>query len=196
MRSEGVTLKGVLVVITVVVISAAILGWVKRMVSEDRAQTGDARKMRAIYVALSIYEGSDNSYLPPDLPTVRSSVGDDSIFRAQNDPFTKAANFPIDPACLGTLKTRSPIRVSFSYLPLWSTAGLVSAESLRGMEKNVQSGLLASYWYGSIDSTNPDGRGCTGPVVRINMDGSVYTLPKRTNPTALTADDLFEIRTK
>jgi hypothetical protein len=89
----------------------------------------------------------------------------------------------------------SPIRISFSYLPDWAETGMWQTNNWNASMKDVKLGLLACYWYGTIDSTTPNGRLTDGPVMRIDMDGSVYRLASRKNKTELTADDLFVRRT-
>jgi hypothetical protein len=199
MRSDGVTMKGVLVIVAVCGVAAAILFTLSRYVVEDSTESADAFRMRTIYTALFLYESSDNGLPPPNLDLIRRDLGDDQLLHSANDPIaTQPASqgkslpesFPIDPAFPDT-KAKSPVRISFTYLPIWAKAGKAKVKDWHSEVLDVRKGILACYWYGRIDKSNPDGRLCDGPVLRVNMDGSVYRLAHRSNSEELTADDMF-----
>lgn len=196
MRADGLGLKGVLVITCVLLAAFAILFGVQRYVMGQSDEFRDAQKMRQIYAALFMYETAHDDLPPPNLLAVRRDLADDSLLVAENDPFAKGPerdktrDFPLDPAC-PNVKAVSPVRISFSYLPMWVRYGGVKIRNWHTEELDVRAGLLASWWYGKIDDSNEDGRNCTGPVLRLNMDGSVFHLDHRSDPTALTAQDLF-----
>jgi len=188
-RRVGLGAKSVIAAIAVVGIAALILGQVNRVILERSAQTGDARKMRRIYVALTLYEEANDGMPPNDLRAVRRDLGDNDDYIAANDPFTTGSRFPTDPALLNS--GASSVRVSFSYLPQWVLNQRWEPKNWASTLVDPKVGLLADYWFGSIDRFNPDGRDCTGPVVRMNTDGSIFTLQKRRSSGRLTAEDLF-----
>jgi hypothetical protein len=198
MRPEGATrteptgqFKGILVVAAVLAIAFGILYTFHRYALQDNAEAVDITRMRAVYSALYLYEANDNDVPPPNLDLVRRDLGDDKLLTAVNDPFVgpPGQTYPKDPAFPNLGK--SPVRISFTYLPTWVREGKVKVKNWQKDLDNVKVGILACYWYGQIDRTNPDGRLCDGPVVRINMDGSAYTLTHRQNTQTLTAEDLF-----
>ncbi len=187
---KGWTLKGVLVALLVLGMAGFTLLLINNLVVQNADQAQDAKNMRSIYIALSLYEQANDGLPAPDLYTVHRDLGDPSTYLAVNDPFAKADSFPMDPALPNSAK-RSPVRISFTYLPQWAKAGKFEVKDWTAELQDVQVGIMASYWFGDIDTSHPDGRGCTGPVVRINMDGSVFRLPQRKNPQTLTVEDLF-----
>lgn len=193
MREDGLTYKGVLVVAAVLLVAGSILTYAYNTMRTQTDEQIDADRMRQIYASLSLYEAANDGKPAPNLLAVRHELGDDRFYQAQNDPFLKSEPFPIDPA-LVDLAERSPVRISFSYFPDWVNANKASVKNWPDALKDVRQGILACYWYGKIDDQHPDGRLTDGPVIRINMDGSVYRLPTRSNKTELTAEDLFSRR--
>jgi hypothetical protein len=198
MRADGMGLKSVLVVTAVLLVAFAILFTAQRYVMGQSDEFVDAQKMRTIYTAIYMYEVSHDDVPPASLLTIQRDLGEDDVkvLQSRNDPWTASpegkskTSFPIDPAC-PHVKGETPIRISFSYMPIWARLGGVKVKSWQKEDAGVKAGILASWWYGSIDNQNLDGRNCTGPVVRINMDGSVYRLDHRSDSSSLTADDLF-----
>jgi hypothetical protein len=187
-RVAGLGTKSVIASIVVIGIAASILVWLNRIVLDRQSASGDAEKMRRIYVALSIYEQSNDGAMPPDLRMVSRYLGGPADYVAANDPFTTGTQFPTDPALLNS--GNSPSRVSYSYLPQWSMHGGLKVKSWAEEMTEDKVGLMAGYWYGDIDKIDLDGRLCSGPVNRLNMDGSVVSV-SRVTKDRLTADDLF-----
>jgi|GEM_PF-1242342 len=184
----GLNAKSVIAALAVLVVASLILTSLNRLVVDRGKESEDIQKMRRIYVALTIYETSNNDLPPPDLRYVTRYLGGTSDFLASNDPFAAGNAFPLDPA-LPSSRT-SKIRVSFSYLPEWISHGGWNTKNWSQDVDKPSLGLISCYWYGDIDNINPDGRLCTGPVIRANMDGSISTVP-RSNHEKLTVDDLF-----
>jgi len=181
------------VVVAILVATSSILFLMNRSVRAGRAQDTDVVRMRNVYVAISMYETVNDGLPPPDLAVLRRDMADDSQFVAVNDPFKVGTSFPIDPAFPNST-VRSPVRISFSYSPIWAESKKFDLGPWEQAQRNLRLGILASYWYGAIDSEHSDGRDTTGPVLRINMDGSVYRLNQRSDPHRLTPQDLFLLR--
>jgi len=185
MRSIGVTMKGVLVAIFVMLVTALILVYVEKSIGANRSQVTDAIRMRNVYVAISMYETLNDGSPPSNLLVLRRDLADDQQFLASDDPFKSDMSFPIDPA-FPNAPARSPIRISFSYLPYWAESKRMDVESWESAQKNLKLGILASYWYGSVDFDHPDGRDCHRSCgshqhgwVRIHARSPIQ--PSRTN---------------
>src|SRR5580658_7219578 len=164
MREDGLTYKGVLVVAAVLLIAGSILTYAYNTMRTQTDEQIDADRMRQIYFALSLYESANDGKPAPNLLAIRRDLGDDRFYQAQNDPFMKGDSFPIDPA-LVDLPNRSPVRISFSYLPDWVNADKASVKNWSDALKDVRMGILACYWYGKIDDKSPEGRLTDGPVI-------------------------------
>ncbi len=194
--NDGLNLKGITIVAAVLLTAFGILYWVRGFVIDDTKRSIDITRMRAIYGALFLYESTNNGLPPADLTLVRRDLSDDDWLRSVNDPWpgesTRDPIPPLDPA-FPNLKVRSPKRISFTYLPIWARYDGVKIKDWQSEQRNLHVGILACYWYGDIDRKTPDGRNCTGPVVRITMDGSARTVERR-DKHKLTAVDMFGLR--
>lgn len=173
-------------------IVAAVLGGFAWRMLRSSADEGDASRMRRVYVALSMYEQASGGPAP-DLLAARYFGADDADFRSERDPFAKAAGaaFPIDSG-MPDRSRRSPIRISFSYLWAFRTAGRVTTKPWLAVRGDPHIGLLASEWGGSVQPGSDFWANVSGPVLRINTDGSLFKTGDRGGPKPVgNAEDLF-----
>lgn len=177
------TPRGLLVAVAVLALFLAIFVPLAMRVTEGRDETEDAGRMRRVYVALALYESEHDGLPAPNLGLIRRDVNPFDL-ASINDPHVgEGSDFPLDPA-VPTLKLRSISRVSWTYRWHWPNPGDPGTVRL-----DPRNSVLASWWTGSIDATSPDGHGCTGPAMRIQVDGSLVTTPRKDKN--LTFRDLF-----
>src|SRR5258708_5542547 len=107
MTLRGLTTREILLAVGVVAVFAAIMIPVSRIVLGGSDEKEDMKRMRLVYVALSLYETSNDDLPAPDLVRVRRELGDDSLLLATNDPFANPGpapgSFPLDPGIPQTL---------------------------------------------------------------------------------------------
>jgi hypothetical protein len=167
------TLRGLF--FTLGVLAAFLLVFVPlaRWLRGGTEQRIDADRMRRVFMALSLYEMSNDGLPAPNLGLVRQDV-EAVDFQSVDDPEAGKANanqtFPLDPA-LPNLPLTSPIRVSWTYRWHWPNAG-----DPRAVRMDPRKGLLASWW--------------SGPVLRVNTGGALIRAP-RTETSRLIFSDLF-----
>jgi hypothetical protein len=195
--NAGLTFSGVLITVCVLLVTAVTLVWMHGYISSNTDQSIDAARMRTIYGAMFLYASSNNDTPPSSLLQLRRDLSKDEWLEAVNDPWAKKGPIersepPSQDPAFPDKAPPSPVRISFTYLPMWTRYGGVKVNDWRQEMNLPQIGVLASYWYGEIDRSDPDGRSCSGPVVRIDMDGAARTVQRR-NKSELTASDLFGI---
>lgn len=126
----------------------------------------DAERMRRTFVALTLYEGSNDGLPAPTLasvardldPTDLQSVADPEAERSNaHTVVTRAVHYSYD-ALVPTPKA-SPVRVSWTYRWSWKGAG-----DPRAVERDPRRGLLVDPWL--------------SPMLRMVVDGSIRTVPK------------------
>lgn len=189
--SRGITLSQTLLVIAGLAVCGAVLVAIERATSGPTDQQSDAVRMRHVYMALALYENANEGMPAPNLAATRRDL-DDSDFRAANDPFAevKAKDYPVDPSLVSS--GRAPLRIGFSYLPVFVHAGKAKVENWWQTKTDPRIGLIACFYYGNIHpGADPFTASVDGPVVRVNMDGSVTTIPHREKADVIDAQDLF-----
>ncbi|AIE84442.1 hypothetical protein OP10G_1074 [Fimbriimonas ginsengisoli Gsoil 348] len=171
----------------VLVVAAALVLAIGLRIRGKKMDQGEAERMRQVYVALSMYESSNDGIPAPSLASLAVSGVDPANFLATGDPYanTKAPAYPIDGS-----RPRAPrssaYRISFSY------AGAFPEIAKRLNRSDPLVGLLANEWIGKVSPTGDFGADVSGPIMRITMDGSVYQTADRGGPKPLgDAEDLF-----
>ncbi|CAN5481283.1 hypothetical protein BH11ARM1_BH11ARM1_04830 [soil metagenome] len=144
-----------------------------------------------------LYEGDNNDRAPSYLPLVMPYAKNEQIFDSILDPrqpTTGKLGWKPDPCGPPTDFPRTSYRVSFAYLrtEMPEDTGLNDDSDYYYWRKVPNAGMLASPWVGSVVQTLPEGSDLSengpvmaGPISRINMDGSLFTLPKRTDESCL-----------
>ncbi len=168
-----------------------------RRVRNQDGMTGDAQQMRRIYTAWALYSSDHNDQPAPSLRPVRYQLLDDRQFVSALDPFADASGsrFPIEPL-LPSWGEPSTVRISYAYLLNFAKAGKIKIPVWAEAEQDRKLGLLTSVWHGNPEpSGQPFQAHLSGPYLRINTDGSVFTLISPRHPDAFgNADDLFTVR--
>ncbi len=178
---RGLTLGELLVALMVLILFVAITLPIYNRVRSGTLEGLDTDKLRKIYVALSLYESGNDGMPSQNLLGIRSYLGDDGLLKSETDPWfeEKSKSFPIDPEIPSTAR-RSPIRVSFSYLPDFVTEGKVKVQNWKAALMDPRIGILTCGWHGTVTPTGePFVARLFGPVLRINMNGSLYRLKDR-----------------
>jgi hypothetical protein len=187
MKQRGLTTGEAVVVISVIILFFVITIPIYNRVRSGSMEDIDIDRMRKVYVALSLYESVNEGQPAENLLGVRSYLGDNRLLISDKDPWadfqpsrnSKEGNFPLDPE-LPKSEERSPIRISFSYLPDFVRAGKTKIPNWRAALTNPRIGILSSGWQGSVTATgDPFVAELFGPVLRINMDGSLFRLKDR-----------------
>lgn len=192
MRRRGTSLGQVTLLAALAGVFVALLALVWRRVDERSAEERDLTRMRHIYVALALYETTNDGLPAPDLLRVRRDLGDDSEYRAANDPFAdvRASWYPLDPALPDG--ERAPIRIGFSYLGNFVRAGRLRIAPWAQAKADPRLGLLASFWYGRIVPTGrPFEARVDGPVLGLGTDGALYRASARGRLATPSAETLF-----
>jgi len=168
----------------------------KRVRNQDRI-AGDAQQMRRIFTAWALYGSDHNDQPAPSLRPVRYQLLDDRQFISETDPFaqTPGDHFPLEPL-LPSGSELSTVRISYAYLLNFSRAGKIKIPSWAEAEQDRKLGLLTSVWQGTAEPTErPFEARVSGPYVRVNTDGSVFTLNSPLHPEIFgDANDLFRVR--
>lgn len=176
--ARGFTSKETLLGCLVLLVAGGVLGGIGFLMVRRQAGDADASRMRQLYVALTMYEEENGGQPAPDLTFAYPYVPDTGAYLSDRDPFAKAAGpFPID----GSLPAGKPVskfRISFGYLwahrkpkdPAWDWAKLSRKDRL---------GFIADEWVGSVTPGSGFQARVSGPVLRVNRDGSLFTTPSR-----------------
>jgi hypothetical protein len=175
---RGFSSKEILLAIFVLLVAAAVVFAVARSLA-GRAQTrGDVDNLRTIYLSVALYESDQNGELPPDLLAIRDLVPGDETFLASRDPYAAVGDGgneqlkPVD-AGLPAWRVESPIRISFTFLNAFATAGKVKTKPWSELKFDPKVGLLASEWEGTVEPTGSFGARVSGKVLRLNTDGAL-----------------------
>jgi hypothetical protein len=133
--------------------------------------------------------------MPPDLLAAREFTPDDLTFLSTGDPFAAEGGgpFPSD-GSIPTYRPIAPMRISFSYLYAFRSAGLAEVPDWTAARFDPRVGLLANEWQGSVRPGDNFTAEVAGQVQRITTDGSLATI-RRGGPKALgDLQDLFFAR--
>lgn len=166
----------------VVALSVAILFMITQLTFRAKSEQEGGRRMRRVYVALALYE-SDWGGAPASRLDQTASFVDPADLVSPEDPRSGAkGGEPLDPLLPELGKVSS--RISITYLPHWILAKRAGDFSWKKERYNPRVGLLADPWQG----------GKFGRILRVNTDGSLFTLSRSESDVSPTFDDLFRRR--
>lgn len=208
MNRKAFTLVEVLVVVAIIAVLAAIVFPVFVRARKRALEVPDISNMRQVYLALSIYEGDNGEDSPLTLVEVDPYVSSRDLFASNNDRWrTPMENgswsaTPLIPCIFWY----SPFKISFAYLRTFPPYNEdVSAWKPKRADAKV--GILSSPYSGDVASLGArDAYLCgelgkepstslgpvmEGPILRINMDGSFFRLPRNRHLAIGNPDDLF-----
>ncbi len=134
----------------------------------------EVRRMRQLFLALTLYEQDASGKPAPDILSARSYSFSDAQLVSANDPFTSGTLFPND-AGLPLGKKDSPTRISETYL--W--AHLQGAKSTPTSTTQPGIGLLANEWQGKVSTQGNFEATVSGRVHRVMMDGSFQSVDRQ-----------------
>lgn len=191
-RQAGFTLVELLVVITIIAILAALVFTLASAAIGKAKETVSVSNMRQLYSAVILYEDDHDGNAPRTLPRAFQYARSKEIFRCPGDTVQEPLfrDYPADVIVRGAPRPpngggeRSSYRVSYAYLR--TNPPYLRDESVwwAAMRERPQTGMIASPWFGkrykSYRETGlEDGDMLIdGPVLRIDMDGSLFRLPK------------------
>ncbi len=134
----------------------------------------EVRRMRQLFLALTLYEQDASGKPAPDILSARSYSFSDAQLVSANDPFTSGTLFPND-AGLPLGKKDSPTRISETYL--W--AHLQGKKSVPTSTTQPGIGLLANEWQGKVSTQGNFEATVSGRVHRVMMDGSFQSVDRK-----------------
>lgn len=191
MKVKGFSLLELLVVVGIVAILAAqlfpIIGQAKR---RAKAVT-DVTNMRGLHAAVCLYESDHDDAPPALLPLVERYAASQAIYASVLDPRPPSATKPgWNPAPCGppTDAPRPGYRLSYAYLLASMPESAASGDrwDYGYWRQTPTAGMLASPWVGDVvewmrddNDASEHGPVMKGAVYRLNMDGSLYVLPRR-----------------
>jgi hypothetical protein len=178
---RGITLGELLVALAVLLLFVAITLPIYNRVRSGTLEDIDTDRMRKVYVALSLYEFSNDGQSSPTLLGAQPFLADNTLYLSDKDPWVdqNAKSFPLDPE-LPKSGEHSDIRISFSYLPDFVRAGKLKSSSLQSAMLDPRVGLITSGWHGTVTPTGAEFEArLFGPVLRVNTNGSLYRLGDR-----------------
>lgn len=147
--------------------------------------------MRQIYVNLSIYEGQFDGELPTALPQLQFMMASKPTFVSASDPYRDAVGpYPIDPG-LPESAEKSPFRISDSYLYAHAAAGKIKVPRWAEAKFDPALGLLANEFLGDVRAEGTFRARVSGPVLRVNTDGSLVKVPRSGEAELGDAETLF-----
>lgn len=206
---KAFTLLEILIVVAIIAILAGLLFPILRSAKRRATETVDISNMRQLYMACTMYEQDQNGVAPALQADFKGYAGDVRLYRSPNDVYRAPysdGTWPGEPLLLCT-GTRSPFRLSYAYLKNFPEPYDVNVQDFASARGNPLVGLFASPWSGeptpTLDWTsscgdnvpNQTGPRMEGPILRIDMDGSFFRLPRNRNIGAIgSPQDLFIYR--
>lgn len=203
--SRGFTLVEILVVVAIVAIIAALLLPALSSARHRAKDPVDISNMKQLYVAITLYE-EEGFTSPPTLLHLKPFVSSKELFKSPNDqvkqPNPRTHDYPAKPF-VPDMAPRSVFRISYAYHRTYPPN---DEDESRWADLRSRSdvGILASPWSGwPSDKFNyalpgtyePDGPPMEGPIMRINMDGSLFVLPHNREHGAVgSTNDFFFYR--
>lgn len=174
--------------------------------------TSDLAKLKQVYLAICLYEGDQNEISPTTLVETFHYVKEPDIFRASVDKLRKiespSGSYTSTPFVPCTGQPKSIWRISWAYLKTYPPH--MEEQQWASLRNSAEVGILASPWSGWLSGRQPSQAltfGCgenvfevsgpqfDGPILRIKMDGSLYTLPRHYDGLYGSLNDFF-YRTK
>lgn len=168
----------ILIAIAVLLLFAAIVIPIFLRAKDKTMQDGDARNLRQLYAAWSMYEADQFGAFAPDLAALRYRLPDDGPLVSQVDPFRAddgTGLYPMEPFLPDRERT-SPVRISYAYFGNFIRAGELPMIAPESFMRNPASRVLVSPWQGNCQSTGGDFKvSCRGAALRVRADGSLET---------------------
>ncbi|BBO24510.1 MAG: hypothetical protein AMXMBFR19_10680 [Chthonomonadaceae bacterium] len=208
MKRRAFTLVEILAVIGIIALLAAVVFPVFARARKRALEVPDISNMRQIYLAVTMYEADNAEDSPLTLVEVEPYVGSRDLFASNNDRWrTPMGNglwsaTPLIPCIFWY----SPFKISFAYLRTFPPYN-EDVSTWKPKRADAKVGMLASPYSGDVGShgardaylcgdlgkepSGSIGPVMEGPILRINMDGSFFRLPKNRNPMIGNPDDLF-----
>lgn len=192
--NRAFTLIELLVVIAIIAILAAILFPTITRAKKYVSRPVDASNMHQLYLALMLYEGDDNGVDPLTLAPLEPYTHSTAVFASKWDVYRKPApdkTWFATPLQGCSEEGFVPFKISYAYLRTFLNAD--ETDRWNQYRQNSMVGIFASPWTSDpgtisdfllnspvcgvplIESTGPP---MNGPMLRINMDGSLYILPQ------------------
>jgi hypothetical protein len=175
------TYKEVLLSLSILVLAGLVVFTIARSMQTRRRLTSDVDSMRTIYVSLALYETDENGQMAADLLSAREWMPDDLVYQSISDPFVgDAGPFPVEPG-LPSSRLESPVRISFSFIYAFATAGKAKVKPWAELKFDPLVGFLANEWQGEVQASSRFQATVSGKVLRLNTDGALheYTAPSR-----------------
>ena len=194
-RQKGLTLLELLVVIAIIALLAAQLVPALAQAKRSAVATVDVSNMRQLYAGLVMYENDYDGILPKLIGGCEPYVKEARVFNSSLDPRPvdrHKAGWTPDPCGPRGYPARSTFKISYPY-SLSFYVGNILQPFGKGYEEwrtNPKFGLIASPWVGKVehwsgevmeneDMDSAMGPFMSGPILRIQMDGSLHRLPVR-----------------
>jgi prepilin-type N-terminal cleavage/methylation domain-containing protein len=204
---RGFTLIEILVVIAIIAVLAGFLFPVLTAARRRGHESSDIAQMKQIYLAFAMYEDENDARSPETLKILEPLVRDKRLFRAPLDKVKTPMpdGWPARPFVACAME-RSPFRISYGYLKTYPPYD-ESERMWQEKRNDPQVGLIASPWNGRIVREFRGDFACgeiintvsgplfDGPILRINMDGSLFRWPSNRHKDMMgNIDDFFFYR--
>jgi len=180
-----------LIAIAVLVVFAAIVIPIFLRAKDKTMQDGDARNLRQLYAAWSMYEADQFGAFAPDLAALRYRLPDDGALVSQLDPFRTDGGtglYPMEPFLPDRERT-SPVRISYAYFGNFIRAGELPMIEPQAFMRNPASRVLVSPWQGDCKPAGTEFKlSCRGAALKVRADGSLET----TSIENVTPSELFQ----
>lgn len=188
---RGQIRKEALLLVGGVFLAIAIVGLLWQRMSARETFTAEGERMRQIYINLSIYEGQFDGQLPSALPQLEFLLAPKAIYSSAADPYRDATGpFPVD-AGLPDRTERSEFRISDSYLYAHVAAGKLKVGPWAESRFDPSLGLLANEFLGGVKAQGDFRARVSGPVLRVNTDGSLSRVQRAGESELGDAETLF-----
>ncbi|HSI71545.1 MAG TPA: hypothetical protein VK934_00080 [Fimbriimonas sp.] len=175
----GFTYKEVLLALLVVLLAGGTVFLIGRSMERQNRVASDVDAMRSIYVSLALYESDLDGAMAPDLLAARAWMPNDTVYQSNQDPFAKVAGpFPIEPG-LPTSQLASPLRISYSFLYAFASAGKAKVKPWPELRFDPLVGFLANEWQGQVEPSDNFQATVSGRLLRLNTDGALHVLDLR-----------------
>ncbi|HEY0866042.1 MAG TPA: hypothetical protein VGE01_01615 [Fimbriimonas sp.] len=185
--SRGLTTGETLAAWFVLILLASIVTPIYLRFQNVNRRSHEAGRMRRVYVAVALYQEDRGGAMPGSLAELGDLVETEDLV-SSFDPYAGSAkSYPVEPT-LPKLAGTVPYRISDAFLGNYIRSG--KSPIKRWQDAEMQTGLLANVWLGEVRPLGNFEATSSGPILRVRMDGSLYTLPNRskTGPVGDFAD--------